>query len=59
MTTDLKLFEAVEALDKSFRNVYVKDVFDLPHNLKQQIMEGDMILLEGPLPGNVLSQIQK
>lgn len=40
-----------------FRVVYVDSVFDIPLFVKRDVAEGDIVLIEGPLPGQVLDKI--
>jgi UDP-N-acetylmuramoyl-tripeptide--D-alanyl-D-alanine ligase len=58
ITSDLFLYESIKDEDDKFKAVYVENIFDLPVIYRRDIQTGDMVLIEGPLPGQVLNNIQ-
>jgi UDP-N-acetylmuramoyl-tripeptide--D-alanyl-D-alanine ligase len=59
MTTDLDLHIAVQELNQDFKSVFVESVFDIPLAFTRDIAAQDMVLIEGPLPKQVLDAIVK
>jgi|GEM_PF-2104658 len=56
-TTDKDLYDQLKETDYKYFCKYVPLVFDIPIYFKTAINEGDLILMEGPFPYEVLKQI--
>lgn len=59
ITTDKDLVEAVKSISSEFMTVKVEQVHDISSSYRANIKAGDTVLLEGPFPTRVISQIKE
>lgn len=57
LTNDRKLIEAVKAIKPDFEVVQVKDIYGFANAYKFNISKGDMVLVEGAFPLDILKEI--